>query len=659
MTVQLTFDDDPPITGLPDEGSQSKQYEAAPGLGHAEVTPEPVGSGPVVEADYSLPLITTPDVTTVEAGGTVTVEGSGLAASSSGTLALVAADGTVLVETEVTADAAGAIPATALEVPADAVAGDYTLTLAGGAVVIDNVTITVGGVPPVEPEVTADVTEVAPGRTVTASGTGFPAEAEGTVGLYDSAGEPVVEAPVTTDADGGFADAALVVPEGTEAGDLALRATVGDATSPDVTITVTDAPVEPVFTAAPDTVDSGGDEAARTVTASGTGFPADLAGRVSILDSEGAEVVGADATTDADGVLPDTPLIVPEGQAEGDYTVHAEFTGVTVDDVPLTVTNTPAPSPTVQATPDTVDSGGDETARTITVTGADWPAETAGTVELREGAPGSGGTTVVTVDATTDADGAVPATAVIVPEGQAEGDYHIVVTVGELVHDDTAITVTTTPPPADPEVTPDVTEVEAGGTVTASGTGFPAETAGRVGLFDTDTEVVGVDVTTDADGAFEGAALVVPAEQAAGDLVLRGTVGEAVSPDVTVTVTAAPEPEPTVTPDVTTVAPGGVVTAAGTGFPAEGTGTVGLFDADDAAVGEPVEVTTDTDGAFTDAAVTVPADQAEGDLALRGTVGDVTAPDVAITVAAAEVATTTRKARKKKLALRGGEPGGL
>lgn len=648
MTVQLTFDDDAPLTGLPDEGQQSKTYEATPGLGHAEVTPEPVGSGPVVEADYSLPLITTPDVTTVDAGGTVTVEGSGLAASSTGTLSLVAADGTVLVETEVSADATGAIPATALEVPADAVAGDYTLTLAGGAVVIDNVTITVGGVTPVEPEVTPDVTEVEAGGTVTAAGTGFPSEAEGTVGLYDTAGTAVVEAPVTTDADGAFTDAALVVPEGTEAGDLALRATVGDATSPDVTVTVTAAPVEPVFTASPDTVDSAGDEAARTVTASGTNFPADLAGRVSILDSEGAEVVGADATTDADGILPDTALIVPEGQAEGDYTVHAEFTGVTVDDVPLTVTAEPAPSPTVQATPDTVDSGGDETARTITVTGADWPAETAGTVELREGAPGSGGTTVVTADATTDADGAVPATAVIVPEGQAEGDYHIVVTVGELVHDDTAITVTATSPPADPEVTPDVTEVEAGGTVTAAGTGFPAETAGRVGLFDADdTEVVGADVTTDATGAFEGAALVVPAETAAGDLALRGTVGEAVSPDVTVTVTAAPEPEPTVTPDVTTVAPGGVVTAAGTGFPAEGTGTVGLFDAEDAAVGEPVDVTTDADGAFTGAAITVPAEQAEGDLALRATVGDATAPDVTVTVAAAEAA-TTRKARKKK-----------
>jgi large repetitive protein len=345
VTVQLTFDDDAPLTGLPDEGQQNKTYDPTPALGHAEVTPEPVGSGPVVEADYSLPLITTPDVTTVEPGGTVTVTGSGLAASSTGTLSLVAADGTVLVEAPVTADATGAIPATSLVVPAEAVDGDYTLTLTGGAVVIDNVTVTVGAAPPVEPEVTPDVTEVAAGGTVTAAGTGFPADTAGTVGLYDTAGTAIVEAPVTTDADGAFSGAALVVPAGTAAGDLALRATVGDATSPDVTVTVTDAPPGPVLAASPTTVDSAGDEAARTVTASGTGFPASAAGRVAINTSDGTEVVGADVTADAAGVLPDTPLIVPAAQAAGDYAVHAEFTGVTVDDVALTVTATPAPTP--------------------------------------------------------------------------------------------------------------------------------------------------------------------------------------------------------------------------------------------------------------------------------------------------------------------------
>lgn len=442
MTVQLTFDTDAPLTGLPDEGQQNKTYDPTPALGHAEVTPEPTGSGPVVEGDYSLPLITTPDVTTVEPGGTVTVEGSGLAASSAGTLALVAADGTVLVEEPVTADATGAIPATALVIPAEAVEGDYTLTLTGGAVVIDNVTITVAAAPPAEPEVTPDVTEVEAGGTVTAFGTGFPTETAGTVGLYNTAGDPVVEEAVTTDTDGGFADIALVVPEGTAAGDLALRATVGDATSPDVTVTVTAAPPAPVLAATPDTVDSAGDEAARTVTASGTGFPADATGRVSINAGDGTEVVGADVTVGADGVLPDTPLIVPDGQAAGDYLVHAEFTGVTVDDVALTVTNTPAPQPVFTATPTTIDNSAGDAARTVTASGTDFPASLAGRVSINEGVPGSGGAEVVGADVTTDAAGVLPDTPLLVPIGQTPGDYHVHAEYAGVVVDDVALTVT-------------------------------------------------------------------------------------------------------------------------------------------------------------------------------------------------------------------------
>ena len=558
MTVQLTFDDDPPITGLPDEGSQSKQYEATPGLGRAEVTPEPVGSGPVVEADYSLPLITTPDVTTVDPGGTVTVEGSGLATSSSGTLALVAADGTVLVEAAVTADATGAIPETALVVPAEAAEGDYTLTLTGGAVVIDNVTITVGGAPPPpDPVVEPDVTEVEAGGTVTAGGTGFPADTAGTVGLYDTAGAAVVEAPVTTDADGAFAGVALVVPEGTAAGDLALRATVGDATSPDVTVTVT----EP----------------------------------------------------------------------------------------------TPPPTPTVAATPDTVDSSGDETARTITVTGENWPADTAGTVELREGAPGSGGTSIVTADATTTTEGALPATALVVPEDTAAGDYHVVVTVGDLVHDDTAITVTAAPAP-DPVVIPGSTSVEAGTDLTVAGTGFPAETAGHVGLYMEDgTEIgTGIDVTTDAGGEFAGETLTVPAETAAGDYLLRGTVGDVTSPDVTVTVTETPAPAPAlgVVPD--TVDSAGdeaarTVTVAGENFPAETAGRIGVHEGAPGSGGAEVvgaDVTTDTAGAVEDTALIIPEAQAPGDYHVQGVFGDVTVDDVAFTVTGAEALRTT-KARKR------------
>lgn len=456
MTVQLTWDTDAPKTGLPDQGSDTKTYPSAQ-VGHVEVTPEPVGSGPVVEADFTVPLITTPDATTIEPGGTLTIEGSGLAPSSSGTLALIAGPpgttgGATLVSVPVTADATGAIPSTSLSVPADAAEGEYHLVLSGGAVIVDNVSVTVGGV----------------------------------------------------------------------------------------------TPTEPAITATPTTVDSTGDETARTVTVEGESFPAELAGRVSIMTgapgSGGTEVVGTDVTTDTTGNIPATPLIVPENQAAGDYHIHAEYTGVTVDDIALTVTKTPVPELTADKT--TVDSTGDETERTVTIDGTDLPATTAGRVSLLPGAPGSGGTEITGVDVTSDATGAFTGAVLVVPADQAAGDYHITGDFGAATIDDLALEITATPPP-EPEVTPDATTIEAGATLTVDGTGFPATTAGRVSLFDdTDTEIVGADVTTDAAGEFTGAALVVHAGQPAGDLALRATVDTATSPDVTITVTLAPPAPP-------------------------------------------------------------------------------------------------------------------
>ena len=457
MTVQVTWDDDAPKTGLPDEGTDTKTYDPTPATAVVEVTAEPVGEGETVTGDFSLPLVTTPDTTEVAVGSAVTVEGSGLAASSEGTLALVAADGTVLVEAPVTADASGAIPATELAVPEDAEPGDYTLRLSGGVVTVANTTVTVTEVPPVDPEVTTDVAEVEAGGTVTAAGTGFPADTAGTVGVYDTAGTAIVEAPVTTDADGGFTDAALVVPEGTAAGDYLVRATVGDATSPDVTVTVTEPAPVPTFTATPDTIDSGGDEAARTVTASGTGFPAETAGRVSIMDGTGAEVVGADVTTGTDGVLPDTALIVPAEQPAGEYAVHAAFTGVTVDDVTLTVTFTPPLTPEVTPDVTEVEAGG-----TVTVTGTGFPAEATGRVGISDETD-----EVVGADVTTDTNGDFAAVALVVPEATAPGEYGLRATVGGATSPDVDITVTT---PPEPEQLPAPTGVTAG---TATATEIP------------------------------------------------------------------------------------------------------------------------------------------------------------------------------------------
>ena len=564
MTVQLTRDQDPPKTGLPNEGDDAKTFSATPATAHAEVTTEPVGSGPVVAADYSVPLIVTPDVTEVAAGGTITVTGSGLAANGSGTLELIpgppGAGGEPVATAAVTADATGAIGETALEVPAGTEAGDYHLVLSGGAVVIDNTPITVSGATPGEPALTPDKTEVDgagddAARTITVAGTGFPTSTAGTVTLMTGApgsggtavGEP---ADVTTDSNGGFVGAAVVVPEGTEAGDYHIVGVFGDATSDNTAITVTGTQPEPTITADKTEVDITGDETARTVTVTGTGFPANTAGTVFAAvgaPGTGGDAVGepAEVTTDADGEFTAAAIVVPEGTAPGDYHIVATIDLAVSDDTALTVTG-PAPDPVLSPDKTTVDVTGDDIDRTITVAGGQFPADTAGTVTLMTGAPGSGGTAVgEPADVTTDSNGGFVGAAVVVPEGTEAGDYHIVGVFGDATSDNTAITVTGSDPGPDPEVSPDVTEVAAGGTITVTGSGFPADTAGYVGLYDTTgTEIgTGAEVTTDSDGTFAGAAVVVPADAAAGDYVLRGTVADATSPDVTITVTGA-EPEP-------------------------------------------------------------------------------------------------------------------
>lgn len=463
MTVQLTRDQDPPKTGLPDEGTDSKTFPGTPALAHAEVTPEPVGSGPIVDADYSVPLIVTPSADTVEAGGTLTVNGSGLAAAGTGTLELIpgppGTDGEPVASAPVTADATGAIPETALAVPAGTPDGDYHLVLSGGAVVIDVTPITVGGATPGEPTITADKAEV-------------------------------------------------------------------DAT---------------------------GDEAARTVTVDGAGFPASTAGTVFVATGgpgTGGDQVGepASITTDAAGGFAGAALVIPADTAAGDYHIVATVDTATSDDTALTVTGA-APAATLSPDKTTVDVTGDELDRTVTVAGGGFPASTAGTVSLLPGAPGAGGDPVVEPTAvTTDAAGGFVGAAIVVPAETAPGDYHITGTVGDVTVDDNPLTITGAA--AEPTVTPDVTEVAPGGTVTVDGAGFPAETAGHVGLYGTDgTEVgTGADVTTDATGAFADAAVAVPAEQAAGELALRGTVGDATSADVAITVTAAPAPTPLAAP---------------------------------------------------------------------------------------------------------------
>src|SRR5690606_40621771 len=101
---------------------------------------------------------------------------------------------------------------------------------------------------------------------------------------------------------------------------------------------------------------------------------------------------------------------------------------VSADNTAITVTGgTGAPSSIPDK--DVFYSTGTEPDRTITVDGTGWPASGTGTVALNSGAPGSGGTEVVSAPVTVDAHGAFADIALIVPADQAAGPYHIVTTV--------------------------------------------------------------------------------------------------------------------------------------------------------------------------------------------------------------------------------------
>src|SRR5690625_6899818 len=58
------------------------------------------------------------------------------------------------------------------------------------------------------------------------------------------------------------------------------------------------------------------------------------------------------------------------------------------------------------------------------------------------GAAGGGGAQVARADVTADADGNLPETALVVPENQAAGEYHVLATTGETTGESETVTVT-------------------------------------------------------------------------------------------------------------------------------------------------------------------------------------------------------------------------
>jgi hypothetical protein len=105
----------------------------------------------------------------------------------------------------------------------------------------------------------------------------------------------------------------------------------------------------------PDTVDSAGTPAERTVTVAGESFPASTTGSVAIatgpVDALGSTVTSTSAMTNASGIFTGVQLTVPAGQAAGDYHIEAVFAGIGDLSTALTVTAVTLDAPTNIASP--------------------------------------------------------------------------------------------------------------------------------------------------------------------------------------------------------------------------------------------------------------------------------------------------------------------
>ncbi|WP_050723299.1 choice-of-anchor G family protein [Microbacterium sp. GCS4] len=556
-------------------------------LARAQAGPNALADAPTVDA-----------AATVQAGDDLAVTGAGWPANTEVSVQLTAPGGGANVggpET-VTTDGTGGFTL-AYPVPAGTPAATgYTVTATDGtSTAFDTTDVTAA------PATVDAAPAVQAGADLAVTGAGWPANTEVSVQMTAPGGGANVGGPetVTTDGTGGFT-LAYPVPAGTPAATgYTVTATAGAVTATDTT-EVTDAPV-PTVDAAP-TVQAGTD-----LAVSGTNWPANTEVSLQLTAPGGGANVGGPETVTTDGTGAFTLAYpVPASAAAGTgYTVTATAGAQTAID-----TTDVTAAATVDAD-DTVQAGSD-----LGITGANWPANTEVTVQLT--APGGGanvgGPETVTTDGTGGFTLAYP-----VPAGTPAGTgYTVTATVGaQTATDTTAVTAAPTVDAAD--------TVEAGSSLSVTGSDWPADTEVTVQLTAPGGAPIGTPQTTTTSG-LGGFTLAypVPAGTPAGTgYTVTATAGAATAVDTT-EVTAAP-----VVLDAAASVPAGTnLAVTGSGWPVNATVSLQLTAPGGGAnVGGPVSATTDAFGAFS-VNYPVPADTAPATgYTLTGTSGAVTQTD--------------------------------
>lgn len=375
----------------------------------------PAGGTLVVQPVPQPALVVSP--ASAAPGASVSIIGVGYVP---GELVTVTLDGTA-VSAAVIAGPDGTFVVT-VTVPADAAAGDYTVTGSAPSGTASAPLVVEDAAPVYDPSIVVAPDEVAAGGTITVTGSGF-APGETVLVEVGTASASVVAGP-----DGRFS-LELELPGGIEPGTYPVTATGAVSGTASATVTVAPEPgipaYDPVIVASPGTV-APGDE----VTVAGTGFaPSEI-----VTVSLGSVSVQVQAGPDGAFTV---AITVPDGTADGDWTILA--VGPVAGTASATVAvaagaEPPAYSPTIEVSPGSASAGSD-----VTVAGSGF-------------APGERVTVTVagqTITVVADADGAF-SIVVAIPATAAVGDYTVVAVGDEsAIVASAALTVTAPVPGGD------------------------------------------------------------------------------------------------------------------------------------------------------------------------------------------------------------------
>jgi hypothetical protein len=479
-------------------------------------------------------------------GSSVTVTGSGFAASSTVTINY---DGVVQTTSPatVTTSSSGAFSAS-FSVPASVV-GAHTVSASDGSS-SSSATFTV------TQSITLAPTSGSVGSSVTVTGSGFAGSKTVTI-KFGSTTMTTVPSTVTTDAYGSFS-ASFTVPAAT-AGGKTVTATDAGSNSASATFTVT-----PAITLSPTSGNVG-----TTVTVSGTGFTASSAITGKFAGS--TVTLSGTTTTDSSGSFSAATFTVPASAAGGQVVTITDGSSKSAT-ATFTVTSSITLSPT---------SG--PVGTSVTVTGSGFAASATMTINYDGVAQGTTPTMV-----TTSATGAFSATFSV--PASAKGSHTVQATDG--TNSGSATFAVTSAISLNP------TNGNVGTTITVSGTGFAASSTITVKYDGTVQTTSPATVATDAYGSFS-ASFAVPAS-VYGSHTVQATDG-------TNSATATFTVNPSIVLSPTSGNVGSTVTVSGTGFTGSKTITATFGGSSVTLSGT---TTTDTTGSFSAATFTVPTQTA-------------------------------------------------